>query len=57
MEKKLGRPRKRWEDNMKMHPGEIGCADGRWMELAQVRVQWWALVFAVLKLSVLLTQC
>ena len=27
---------------------EIGCEDGRWMELAQDRVQWWALVLAVL---------
>jgi len=29
---------------------EIGCEDGRWMELAQDRVQWQALVLAVLKL-------
>ena len=27
---------------------EIDCEDGRWMELAQDRVQWWALVLAVL---------
>ena len=27
---------------------EIGCEDGRWMELAQVHVKWWALVLAVL---------
>jgi len=27
---------------------EIGCEDGRWMELAQDLVQWWALVLAVL---------
>jgi hypothetical protein len=33
---------------------EIGCEDGRWMELAQDRVQWRALVLAVLKLRVLL---
>jgi hypothetical protein len=31
--------------------------DGRWMELAQDRVQWQALVLAVLKLRVLLPQC
>ena len=30
---------------------EIGCENGRWMELAQVCVQWQALVLAVLKLS------
>jgi hypothetical protein len=30
---------------------EIGCEDGRWMELAQDRVQWRALVLAVLNLQ------
>ena len=35
---------------------EIGCEDGRWMELAQDRVQWWALVLAVLILLVLLPE-
>ena len=29
---------------------EIDCEDGRWMELVQDRVQWWALVFAVFNL-------
>ena len=33
---------------------EIGCEDGRWMELAQDRVQWWALVLAVFNCCVLL---
>jgi hypothetical protein len=33
---------------------EIGCEDGRWMELAQDRVQRWALVLAVLNRCVLL---
>jgi len=33
---------------------EIGCEDGSWMELAQDRVQWWNLLFAVLNLLVLL---
>jgi hypothetical protein len=33
---------------------EIGCDDGRWMELAQDRVQWLAVVLAVSKLGVLL---
>jgi len=32
---------------------EIGCEDGRWMELAEYRVQWWALVLAVLNRCVL----
>ena len=35
---------------------EIGCEDGRWMELAQDRVQWWALVLAVLNRCVLLPE-
>jgi hypothetical protein len=29
----------------------MGCEDGRWVELAQHCVQWWALVLAVLKAS------
>jgi hypothetical protein len=35
---------------------ETGCEDGRWMELAQDRVQWRALVSAVLNLRVLLPE-
>jgi hypothetical protein len=35
----LGRPRCRWEDNIKMDLMEIGCEDGRCMELAQDCVQ------------------
>jgi hypothetical protein len=35
---------------------EVYCEDGRCMELAQDRVQWWALVVAVLKLCVLLPE-
>jgi transposase len=39
-----GRPRRRWVDNIKMDLGETGC-DGRdWIELAQDRDQWRALV-------------
>jgi hypothetical protein len=52
----LGRPRRREEDN-KMILRQIGCEDGRWMELAQDHVQWQALVLAVLNLLVLLPQC
>jgi len=33
---------------------EVGCEDGKWMELAQDRVQWQALLLAVLNLLVLL---
>ena len=34
----------------KMDLTEIGCKDGRWIELAQDRVQWWAFVLAVMNL-------
>jgi hypothetical protein len=42
------------EDNMNVGLRKTGCEDGRWMELAQDRVQWRALVLAVLNLLVLL---
>ena len=32
----LGRPRHRWEDNIKMNLEEVGCAGMGWIELAQV---------------------
>jgi hypothetical protein len=43
----LGRPRRRWEDNIKMHLQEVGGAYGDWMELAQDRDRWRTLVSAV----------
>jgi hypothetical protein len=33
----LGRPRRRWEDNIKMNLQEVGCGDINWIELAQDR--------------------
>jgi hypothetical protein len=48
----LGRPRSRWEDNIKMDLQEVGCGGMDWMELAQDRGRWWALVNAVMKLRV-----
>jgi hypothetical protein len=48
----LGRPRRRWVDNIKMDLREIGW-DGRdWINLAQDRDQWRALVNAVMNLRV-----
>jgi hypothetical protein len=41
----------------KMDLREVGCEDVRWMELAQDRVKWQALVLAMLNLGVLLTEC
>ena len=40
----LGRPRRRWEDNIKMDLQEVGGDCGDWMELAQGRDRWRALV-------------
>ena len=43
----LGRPRRRWEDNIKMDLQEVGGSRGDWMELAQDRDRWRALVGTV----------
>jgi len=43
----LGRPRRRWEDNIKMDLQEFGGGRGDWMELAQDREKWRALVGTV----------
>jgi hypothetical protein len=43
----LGRPRRRWEDNNKMDFQEVGGSRGDWIELAQDRDRWRALVGTV----------
>ena len=43
----LGKPRSRWEDNVKMDLQEVGWGCGDWMELAQDRERWRALVNTV----------
>jgi hypothetical protein len=43
----LGRPRFRWDDNIKMDLQEVGGGHGEWMELAQDRERWQALVGTV----------
>jgi hypothetical protein len=48
----LGRPRHRWEDNIKMDLREIGIDGANWIRLAQDRVQWRAFVNTVMKLRV-----
>ena len=48
----LGRPRHRWEDNIKIDLKEVGCGGMHWIELAQDRDRFWALVNAVMKLQV-----
>jgi hypothetical protein len=44
----MGRPRCRWEDNIKMDLREIGIDGANWIRLAQVRVQWRASVNTVM---------
>jgi hypothetical protein len=48
----LGRPRHRWEDNIKTDLREVGWGDMNWIELAQDRDRWQALVNAVMNLRV-----
>jgi len=48
----MGRPRHRWEDNIKMDLQEVGGGCGDWMELAQDRDGWRALVGTVMNLWV-----
>ena len=48
----LGRPRRRWGDNIKVDVKEVGCGDVDWIELAQDKGRWRALVNAVMILRV-----
>jgi len=48
--RQLGRPRRRWEDNIKMGLEEVGCRGMDWIKLAQDRDRWRALVNAVMNL-------
>jgi hypothetical protein len=49
----LGRPRRRWVDNIRMDHGEVGWSDVDWIGLAQDRNRWRAVVNSVLNLRVL----
>ena len=48
----LGRPRRRWENNIKMDLQEVGGGCGDWMELAQNRESWRVLVNTVMNIRV-----
>jgi len=49
---RLGRPRHRWDDNIKMDLQEVGCGGVDWIEMAHDRDRWRALVNAVMNLRV-----
>ena len=48
----LGRPRRRWVDNIRTHIQEVGCGYMDWIGLAQDRDKWRTLVSAVMNLRV-----
>jgi hypothetical protein len=48
----LGRPRRRWEDNIKMDLQQVGWGGMDWINVAQDRDRWRALVNAVMNLRV-----
>jgi hypothetical protein len=48
----LGRPRRRWEDNIKMELKEVGWGGVDWIDMAQDRDRWRAVVSAVMNLRV-----
>jgi hypothetical protein len=48
----LGRPRRRWEDDIKIDLREMGIDEANWIRLAQNRVQWRAFVSTVMNLLV-----
>ena len=48
----IGRPRRRWEDNIRMDLEEIGINAGNWLDSAQDRDYWRALVSAALNLRI-----
>jgi len=48
----LGRPRRRWVDNIRMDLQEVGCGPMDWIGLAQDRDRWRTIVSAVMNLRV-----
>jgi hypothetical protein len=48
----LGKPRRRWEDNIKMYLQEVGWGGMDWIDLAQGRKRWRVLVKAVMNFRV-----
>jgi hypothetical protein len=52
----LGRPRHRWEDGIRMALRGTGWESVEWIQLAQNRDRWWALVNTMMKLRLLVPQ-
>jgi hypothetical protein len=50
--RQLGRPRRRWEDNIKVDLQEVGYGAMDWIDLAEDRDRWWALVNTVINFRV-----
>ena len=50
--RRLGKPRHRWKNNIKIDLQEVGCGCMDWIELAQDMDRWWTLVTAVMNLRV-----
>ena len=50
VKRRLGRPRHRWKDNIKMYLQEVGCGGMDWIELAEKWDRWLALVNAVMNI-------
>ena len=48
----MGRPRRRWVDNIRTDLQEMGCGYMDWIGLAQDRDRWWTLVSAAMNLRV-----
>jgi hypothetical protein len=48
----LGRPRRRWEDNIKMDLQEVGCGSMDWIDVARAKNRWRVLVNVVMNLRV-----
>jgi hypothetical protein len=48
----LGRPKRRWEDNIDVDLQEVGCGGMDWIELVQDRERWRALVKAVMNIPI-----
>ena len=51
-ERLLGKPRRRWEDRIKMDLQEIGCGGMDWIELVQDRERWQKLLSVVMNLQI-----